>query len=161
MVDEAFADLVRRTSARFYQLALRMTGNPSEAEDIVQETYLRAHLALSEGEFEDRAALDTWLYRVALNASIDVLRRRKRWAFFRAVFRPENEAAERTEAHAVLRETAALLSLLPPEQVGALVLTQVEGLSNAEAARALGCSEGAVEQRLIRARAGLRRRGET
>jgi RNA polymerase sigma-70 factor (ECF subfamily) len=144
-----------------YRLALRMTGSPAEAEDILQETYLRAHLALSDARFEGRAQASTWLYRVAVNASLDALRRRRRWARFLGAFpRAPAASAERSEAHAMLAEAAELLTSLPPEQVAALVLTQVEGLSNAEAAELLGCSEGAVEQRLIRARAALRRKVE-
>jgi len=161
MTDDGFAKLVRATSARLYRLALRMTGSSSDAQDVLQETYLRAHLALRDGQFEARAALETWLYRVAVNASLDVLRKRKRRRAFLAVFRPTNSAsAERAEAHVALAQTQALLATLPPDQAGALVLTQVEGLSNADAASALGCSEGAIEQRLIRARAALRRLGE-
>jgi RNA polymerase sigma-70 factor (ECF subfamily) len=138
-----------------------MTGSAAEAQDILQETYLRAHLALRDGQFEARAAFETWLYRVAVNASLDVLRRRKRRRAFLALFRPVvSTPAEHTEAHVALAQTQALLATLPPDQAGALVLTQVEGLSNADAAAALGCSEGAIEQRLIRARAALRRLGE-
>jgi RNA polymerase sigma-70 factor (ECF subfamily) len=161
MTDEAFAELVRTTSARLYRLALRMTGSPAEAEDILQETYLRAHVALADAQFEGRAALPTWLYRVTVNVCLDALRRRKRWRWIsRVLHSASSESTARTEAHAALAETAELLAGLPPEQVGALVLTQVEGHSNAEAAGLLGCSEGAVEQRLIRARAALRRRTE-
>jgi RNA polymerase sigma-70 factor (ECF subfamily) len=161
MTDDRLAEVVSATSARLYRLALRMTGSPAEAEDILQETYLRAHLALADGLFEARATLTTWLYRVAVNACLDVLRQRRRRRAFLGVFRPAAvEPLEHTEARTALAQTAALISMLPPDQAGALVLTQVEGLSNAEAAAALGCSEGAIEQRLIRARAALRRRGE-
>jgi RNA polymerase sigma-70 factor (ECF subfamily) len=139
-----------------------MTGNSSEAEDIVQETYLRAYLALTDGRFEGRAAMSTWLYRTAVNAALDALRRRRRRLALMNWYRPAtSEPAERTEAHAVLAEVAALLAMVPPEQAAALVLTQVEGLTNAEAAELLGCTEGALEQRLIRARAALRRRIES
>ena len=162
MPDDAFADLVRTTSARLYRLALRMTGNAAEAEDILQETYLRAHLALADARFEGRAQLSTWLYRIVVNVSLDALRRRRhRFRFLRALPQSPRESPERAEAHAALAETAQFLGSLPAEQVGALILTQVEGLSNAEAAELLGCSEGAVEQRLIRARATLRRRSES
>lgn len=159
MADEAFAELVRTTSSRLYRLALRMTGNPAEAEDILQETYLRAHVALCSGRFDGRAEQATWVYRIAVNAALDVIRRRERHSGLLARFpRHPAQTPERTEAHAVLAETAALLATLPEDQLAALVLTQVEELSNAEAAQALGCSEGAVEQRLIRARSTLRKR---
>lgn len=161
MTEDDFAELVRATSPRLYRLAWRMTGSPSEAEDVLQEAYLRAHLALSDGRFDGRAALATWLYRVTANAALDALRRRRRRGILSEVYRlTASEVPERTEASAELTQTAALLATLPPEQAAALILTQVEGLSNAEAAGALGCSEGAIEQRLIRARAALRRRAE-
>jgi RNA polymerase sigma-70 factor, ECF subfamily len=160
-VDDNFAELVRATSPRLYRLALRLTGDPAEVDDILQETYLRAHLALCDGDFEERATLATWLYRVATNVAIDALRRRRRWGGLLRLFRPlATVPAEAVEARTALAQTAAILSALPPEQAAAIVLTQVEGLSNAEAAAALGCSEGAVEQRLIRARAALRKRGD-
>jgi RNA polymerase sigma-70 factor (ECF subfamily) len=161
MAEDDFSALVQTTSPRLYRLALRLTGSPSDAEDVLQEAYLRAYLALSEGRFEGRASLATWLYRSTVNAALDALRRRRRRLALSNWYRPAtSQPAEHTEARALLADAAALLAALPPEQAGALVLTQVEGLTNAEAAELLGCTEGAVEQRLIRARATLRRRAE-
>jgi RNA polymerase sigma-70 factor (ECF subfamily) len=154
--EPAFAELVHASSPRLYRLALRMTGSAADAEDVLQEAYLRAHLALEAGQFEARASLETWLYRVTSNVALDALRRARRGRRFLALFLPATP--ERTEASALLREVGLWLAVLPPEQHAALVLTQVEGLSNSEAARCLDCSEGAIEQRLIRARAALRRK---
>jgi RNA polymerase sigma-70 factor, ECF subfamily len=157
--EPAFAELVHASSPRLYRLALRMTGSAADAEDVLQEAFLRAHLALEAGRFEARASLETWLYRVTSNVALDALRRARRSRRFLGLFLPATpEAPERTEASTLLREVALWLAVLPPEQHAALVLTQVEGLSNAEAARCLDCSEGAIEQRLIRARAALRRK---
>jgi RNA polymerase sigma-70 factor (ECF subfamily) len=156
--EAAFAKLVQSSSTRLYRLALRLTGGAADAEDVLQEAFLRAHLALEAGQFESRASLETWLYRVTTNVALDALRRarrRRRWLDLFHLASPETP--ERTEAGTLLREVSAWLALLPPEQHAALVLTQVEGLSNADAARCLDCSEGAIEQRLIRARAALRR----
>ncbi len=72
---EAFRALVERHSRAVYRLAHRMTGNPQDAEDVVQETFLKAYRQL--GRFESRANFGTWLHRIAVNCSIDVIRARK------------------------------------------------------------------------------------
>ena len=69
---EAFRALVERHSRAVYRLAHRMTGNPSDAEDVVQETFLKAYKQL--GRFESRANFGTWLHRIAVNCSIDLIR---------------------------------------------------------------------------------------
>jgi len=71
---EAFRALVERHSRAIYRLAHRMTGNPSDAEDVVQETFLKAYKQL--GRFESRANFGTWLHRIAVNCSIDLIRSR-------------------------------------------------------------------------------------
>src|SRR5688500_17673318 len=71
---EAFRALVERHSRAIYRLAHRMTGNPSDAEDVVQETFLRAFKQL--GRFESRANFGTLLHRIAVNCSIDLIRSR-------------------------------------------------------------------------------------
>ena len=73
---DAFRVLVERHSTRLFQLAFRMTGNEQDAEDTVQETFLRAYKQL--GRFESRAGFGTWLHRIAANCSLDLLRKRKR-----------------------------------------------------------------------------------
>ena len=72
---EAFRALVERHSRAVYRLAYRMTGNPQDAEDVVQDTFLKAYRQL--GRFESRANFGTWLHRIAVNCSIDVIRARK------------------------------------------------------------------------------------
>ena len=72
---EAFRALVERHSRAVYRLAHRMTGNPQDAEDVVQETFLKAYRQL--GRFESRANFGTWLHRIAVNCSIDLIRGRK------------------------------------------------------------------------------------
>src|SRR5690349_22135372 len=72
---EAFRALVERHSRAVYRLAHRMTGSPQDAEDVVQETFLRAYRQLSR--FESRANFGTWLHRIAVNCSIDLIRSRK------------------------------------------------------------------------------------
>jgi RNA polymerase sigma-70 factor (ECF subfamily) len=73
---EAFRVLVERHSRSLFRLAFRMTGRAEDAEDIVQETFIRAYKQLSR--FEARANVSTWLYRIAFNCSVDFLRARPR-----------------------------------------------------------------------------------
>src|SRR5258707_14021846 len=73
---DAFRVLVERHSHSVFRLAFRMTGNQHDAEDLVQETFLRAYRQL--GKFDGRASFGTWLYRVAANCSLDLIRLRKR-----------------------------------------------------------------------------------
>ena len=71
---EAFRTLVERHSRAVYRLAHRMTGNAQDAEDVVQDTFLKAYRQL--GRFESRANFGTWLHRIAVNCSIDLIRSR-------------------------------------------------------------------------------------
>ncbi|MBN2194143.1 MAG: RNA polymerase sigma factor [Polyangiaceae bacterium] len=156
---EEFQHIVRATSARLVRLAARILGSQEEAEDVVQEAYVKAYRSLVSGQFDGRAAIGTWLFRIVSNGAIDALRSRAR--------RPvptdrvpdgQGDGIGSAEAHLALRELDDWLGELPAEQRAALVLKAVEGLESAEIAKILGCTEGAVEQRLVRARAQLRRR---
>src|SRR5213594_1524854 len=73
---EAFRALVERHSRSIFRLAFRMTGNEQDAEDVVQETFLKAYRRL--GQFEQRAHFGSWLYRIAANCAYDALRARAR-----------------------------------------------------------------------------------
>jgi RNA polymerase sigma-70 factor (ECF subfamily) len=156
----AFQRIVDATSARLVRLAARMLGNVIDAEDVVQEAYVKAYRGLMAGEFDGRANVSTWLYRIVTNQSIDAMRSRKRRP------PPTDLADESTsdlasaEQKLALAELSDWLSELPPDQKAALVLKAVEGLTSPEIAEVLQCSEGAVEQRLVRARSALRKRSE-
>src|SRR5215469_16650908 len=73
---DAFRVLVERHSRSLFRLAFRMTGNQQDAEDVVQESFLRAYKQLAR--FDERASFGTWLYRIAANCSQDLVRSRKR-----------------------------------------------------------------------------------
>ncbi len=157
----AFHQIVRATSPRLVRLAARILGSEEEAEDVVQEAYVKAFRSLAEGRFDQRSALETWLYRIVSNGAIDALRSRARRPL-PTDHLPEGPwgGAGSPEAHVALRELDDWLADLPAEQRAALVLKAVEGRETAEIAEILGCSEGAVEQKLVRARATLRKRGQ-
>ncbi|WP_441289935.1 RNA polymerase sigma factor [Sorangium sp. KYC3313] len=158
--DAAFRQIVEHTRAPMYRLAARLVGDLAEAEDALQEAFVDAYRALREGRYDGRSKVETWLYRIVTNACLDALRRRRdtpREAR-EASTEPRFDGLVSAEARVALRELDALLAALPPQERAALVLVAVEGLPAKEAAAALGCSEGAVEQRLVRARAALRAR---
>ena len=73
---DAFGVLVERHSRNLFRLAFRMTGNEQDAEDIVQETFMKAYRQLAK--FDGRASFSTWLYRIAANGSLDLIRSRNR-----------------------------------------------------------------------------------
>ena len=146
--DHALAELVRRTEGdvRRACIALSSTG---EADDLVQDTYLRAMRSL--GGFRGDAAVLTWLLAIARNACADAVRARVRQRRLqdRLVVEPVDVQAEVPESI-----TATLLEL-EPDRREAFVLTQLYGLSYAEAAEVLGCPVGTVRSRVARARIDL------
>ncbi|HYQ14234.1 MAG TPA: sigma-70 family RNA polymerase sigma factor [Polyangiaceae bacterium] len=156
----AFQRIVDGTSTRLVRLAARMLGNVVDAEDVVQEAYVKAYRALTTGEFDGRANVTTWLYRIVTNQAIDAMRGRARRP------KPTDTADESISDLASAEQQLALTELsdwmdeLPADQRATLVLKAVEGMTSPEIAEILQCSEGAVEQRLVRARAALRKRSE-
>jgi RNA polymerase sigma-70 factor (ECF subfamily) len=156
----AFQIIVSATSDRLVRLAARLLGNVSDAEDVVQEAYVKAYRALMEGQFDGRSSVATWLYSITTRGAIDALRSRKSRPLLDDESHPEPgfDGQGQAEARLAVLELGQLLEGLPAEQRAALVLKSVEGLTTPEIARILDCSEGAVEQRLVRARATLRER---
>jgi len=156
----AFARLVERHLGRAGKLAARVVGARGEAEDVVQEAFLRAWLKAPEWRpaATGGAQFSTWFYRVLMNLCIDRTRR--------ATPMPLEAAGEVADAKpdgfAVLsssetqRRVAAAVAQLPERQRAALALCHYEELSNIEAAAILDLSVGAVESLLVRARRHLR-----
>ncbi|MFO0548856.1 MAG: RNA polymerase sigma factor [Polyangiaceae bacterium] len=155
----AFRAIVDHTRAKLFRLAARIVGDLADAEDALQDGYVNAYRALSGRTWDHRSRLETWLYRIVTNACIDLLRKRKEGAAPTSASEPRFDGMVSAEARVALRELDAQLSTLAPQDRAALVLVAVEGLSARAAAEALGCSEGAVEQRIVRARATLRQLG--
>ncbi|MEM1033885.1 MAG: sigma-70 family RNA polymerase sigma factor [Myxococcota bacterium] len=155
----AFRVIVEHTQVPLHRLATRLVGNPAEAEDVLQEAYVKAFRALTADRFAGDAALSTWLYRIVTNAALDHLRRRRPQE--KGAAEPPEPGFDGTisaEARLALRELDLWLKDLTPDQRAVVILKAVEGMTTPEVAEVLDCSEGAVEQRLVRARAALRRR---
>ncbi len=156
---EAFNRIVAETSGRLFRLAARILGSQTDADDVLQESYVRAFHAWRSGRFAQRAGELTWLYAIVTRVALNALRARKRGASREQRWRvPTSSPLAAMEARAELGELAQWLDALTEDQRAVLVLKELEGLSTSEVAEILDCSVGAVEQRLTRARAALRER---
>jgi len=167
---DAFRSLVERHSRSVFRLAFRMTGNEQDAEDVVQESMLRAYKQLAK--FDDRASFGTWLYRIATNCSLDLVRARKRRAQLQgpasggdgemenpvALVPSPDPTPERMALSGEVRErlTAALGDLSATER-SAFVLRHFEGMCIEAVSRVLGCQAGAAKHSVFRAVQKLRR----
>jgi len=163
----AFAVLVRRHLARATAVAQRIVANRSDAEEIVQETFLRCWQKAPEwlpandrdaGDAAGRAQIGTWLYRVLVNLCLD-RRRRPRPVEIEAAAEVADERANGFDVRAASetsRRVAAAMAALPDRQRAALALCYFEELGNIEAAAALAISVGALESLLVRGRRALK-----
>ncbi len=164
----AFAQVLDQNSEKIYRLALKMVGNVQDAEDILQETFIKAFNNIHK--FEGRSKVSTWLYRIAVNESLMVLRKRKDhvteidaeiekddgdviprqiidWCCL-----PEKELMS-SEARIHIKKA---INHLSEANRATFLLRDVEGLSTRETAETLDISESAVKVRLMRARMQLR-----
>jgi RNA polymerase sigma-70 factor (ECF subfamily) len=161
---DAFAQLLERYQKQVYHHALRMTGDPEDAADLTQETFLKVWQGLAA--FQGDCAFSTWLYRVTGNVCIDFLRReKKRWGDLSldddegalcAVLPDTAPSPQRAlEAKEQAKSIQAGLLAISPEHRQVLVLREVDGLSYEEIGQALGLSVGTVKSRIARARLNL------
>jgi RNA polymerase sigma-70 factor (ECF subfamily) len=166
---EAFAELVRRHERRVYGLVFRMVRNHSDADDLAQEVFLTAFRSIAS--FRRGSSFYTWIYRIAVNVSLTFLKKRSREKD-RAEFRedlagrgPGGDRAPSPEARSVLNELGSKIEeavdALPVRFRASFVLVAGQGLSHAEAAQVLGCSENTVSWRMHKARKLLRVRLES
>jgi RNA polymerase sigma-70 factor (ECF subfamily) len=156
----AMAGLIQRHGPGLRRFLAGMLTTPHEAEDLAQETFLRVWAAAARYD-PGLAAPSTWIYRIALRLAIDRNRRTgfRRFLGLEAAPEPQDDSpgAEATlAARQALAQARAGLATLPDRQRRALLLRSVAGMTTAEIAATLGISPGAVEQLLVRARAGLR-----
>jgi RNA polymerase sigma-70 factor, ECF subfamily len=160
---DAFRALVEQHSRRAFQLAYRITGNEQDAEDVVQESFIRAYRQLNR--FEARAHFGTWLHRIVANCSVDLIRsRRSRYDHASTddlgmTEQPEAEGAdpERLAASAQIeRRVAAALTALSPLERAAFTLRHYEGRSIAEIGKTLGLGTSATKHSVFRAVRKLR-----
>jgi RNA polymerase sigma-70 factor, ECF subfamily len=165
--DEAFRALVERHSRSIFRLAYRMTGSEPDAEDVVQETFLRAYRQLSR--FEARANFGTWLYRIGVNCSVDLIRSRRRHDDRRDPMDPEQAGKmpslvgsvpgpdREIYATELQRIVLSALECLSPMERSAFVLRHFEGMSIREVGRTLGLRANATKHSIFRAVRKMRR----
>lgn len=164
----AFRVLVERHSQSVFRLAFRMTGNEQDAEDLVQETFLRAYKQIQR--FDGRASFRTWVYRICANCSLDLIRARKsrkeqqawngdeetsNWLDRVATPDPSPERLTQSGQIAGLLEPA--LNRLTEMERTAFVLRHYEGCDIEEIARTLGVQANAAKHSVFRAVQKLRR----
>ena len=168
---DAYRVLVERHSRAVYRLAYRMTGNEHDAEDLVQETFLRACKQLHR--YDGRASFATWLYRIASNCSVDLLRSRKSRQrrlidLTSADSYSARDPLERFASHSPSPETLSMsgditrlltpaMSHLSARERSAFVLRHYEGLSIEEISQALNIRQNAAKHSIFRAVQKLRR----
>lgn len=160
-----FEKLVTAHEKNVYNIALRMVGDPDDAADMTQETFIKAYRALSG--FRGDSKFSSWLYRIASNVCLDFLRSRSRHPQVSLSTvdedgqapvelpdmrqNPEEQLMKKLGMEAVRRG----LEQLPEQQRQMLVLRELGGLSYAELAQTLGLEEGTVKSRIFRARKRL------
>jgi RNA polymerase sigma-70 factor (ECF subfamily) len=153
--DEAtFREIYRRQTPTLYRVAVRLAwGSAVRAEDVVQETWLRAIVALPQFRFE--ASLRTWLVAVVLNVFREMTRPRAEVIPFESLT-DEIARADGDPAALAEHDLGPLLGELPVGYRTVLVLHDLEGFTHAEISRALGIAEGTAKSQLSRARAAAR-----
>lgn len=156
-----FERLIEEGADRVYNVALRITGNASDAEEVMQDAFISAYRAW--GDFRGEASRATWLYRIAVNTALMRVRRASRPVEYLTELEAAEDVQDWSAGVAELAQRAELreqvlagLSLLDPNHRAALVLRDIDGLSTAEAAAALEITEHALKSRLHRARVLLR-----
>ncbi len=162
-----FEIVMRRHNQRIYRAARAILGDDGEAEDVMQDAYVRAYEHL--GQFERRAKFSTWLTKIAVHEALARARRRKRYDRIDPIPAPDGESMNRFESkdrdpeeQLFDREMNILLEKavdsLPEDYRSVFMLREIEGMSTAETAECLEISEESVKVRLHRAKAWLRRR---
>ena len=158
--EDAFRALVERHSRYLYQVAYRLTGHAMDAEDVVQETFLKAHRQLRR--FEGRADVRTWLHRIAVNGAIDLIRARRHRELGTDPSDLEAAGAEPlatalpppdrvVEGRQIGVRVSEALSALTALERAAFTLRHVEGLSIREIGDSLGLKSEATKHSIFRA----------
>jgi RNA polymerase sigma-70 factor (ECF subfamily) len=159
---QAFAVLVDRHSARVFNVALRVLGDPDDARDATQDAFLT--VVRKAKQFRGEAAFSTWLHRITVNACYDILRKRRRQPMLRRVDDEDRAVpdigppvADHAEAAAGTIDVARALQQIPDEYRIVLVLADVQDLPYEEIAKTLDVPIGTVKSRVHRGRIALAR----
>jgi RNA polymerase sigma-70 factor (ECF subfamily) len=164
--ERAFGELVGRYESKVYSLAMKMLRNPEDAEDVLQDTFLRAYRGIKS--FQGNSTFSTWIYRITANSALMRLRK-KQLPTVSIDDADERETpiniadwapgpVEQLLTQETQKAMSEAIEALPPEFRQVFILRDVEELSNAEVADILDLSVAAVKSRLHRARLKVRNR---
>lgn len=165
---EAFETLIQSHQKKVYNIALRMTKNPEDAQELAQDTFVRAFIAIKK--FRGESSFSTWLYRIAMNVCTDFLRKRNKAVVIsidqgaigsendQPIQLPEDapgpdELSEKRQLKHLVRQAMDSLSA---EHRQVLILRDLMDLSYRDIANTLSVSEGTIKSRINRAREGLK-----
>lgn len=157
--EQAFAMLYERYSGRVYNTALSYTKNVEEAEEITQDVFVKIFKKAST--FKEKSSLNTWIYRIVVNTSLNYLKKKNRFVFLKNAFTP-SQTIEFEHPGVLLenKENAAALykvmDCLPDSQKTAFILSYIEELPRQEVANIMKTSLKAVESLLQRAKKNMR-----
>lgn len=166
--NSAFEALMEKHMGIIYNIALRMTANQDDAEDMTQEIMIKIFRSL--GSFKGNSKFSTWIYRVAVNTCLDELKKKKNKKHLsldaeisgddgenQIEIKDDSPSPEKLAEQNELRDmVAAAVKLLSDEHRAVIVLRDIRGMSYSEIAGILGCSDGTVKSRISRARAQLK-----
>ncbi len=172
--ESAFRKLVDTQKDRIFTLCYRILKDEDDAEDTAQEVFMKIYQSV--GQFREESQLNTWIYRISMTTSFDLLRKRKRktpWVYMSSFAGVQNNAQSRSweetlpvvnkiHPHATLEEKERLQKLytaidkLPENQKSAILLHYMEGLKYDQISEVLELSVSAVESLLFRARKNLK-----
>jgi RNA polymerase sigma-70 factor (family 1) len=169
MDNSTFENIYNQYSTRVYNTVLSYLQQPQDAEEVTQDVFVEVFRSVEQ--FKGDAAISTWIYRIAVNKSLDFIRhrnRQKRFAFLSSIFQTETGGLQHDRPHfdhpGIQLENKekgrllfAALDRLPETQKTAFILSQVEGLSQKEIAEVMQQTESGVESLLHRARSNLRK----
>lgn len=159
--EAAFTALVEAHRERVFRTAYRLLGNAEDARDAAQLVFLRLHRNLAR--IHRDGSVEAWLYKVTINIARDAQRRAARRESLRKLWGARSESAQTAEGPKRIAESEsrerlhALLRGLPPREREAIVLRDIEGLTTAEVAQALGTTENTVRSQISRGRLHLRK----
>lgn len=154
---QAFEEIYRATSAFVYNIALRMTNNSADADEVTQEAFIRIHKNLRY--FGYRSAFRTWVYRVAVNTALNFCKKRSRIYKGKTEYDPvhhdigvDGNQRSNLDNEDIRKDVNRLLGYLDTDQRTCIVLREIEGLEYKEIADTLGINLNTVRSRLKRAR---------
>lgn len=156
-----FEELVTKYQLNIFRTAIGLLHNKEDAEEITQDVFLKAFLSIDS--FKGESKLSTWLYRIAINTSLNHLRQKKRKQFWQSLSAAFDLSSGDKNAEAHLTDNSnrelirSAIDKIPEKQRIAFILHKYEDLSQREVAEIMKLSEGAIEQLVIRAKNNLQK----